>query len=61
MARGAFADHDAAGRRSLYPPGRRGEAVVHGGDIRRPPGIAGDRPVDTLTRAAEYYRGPDQA
>ncbi|MFY7066260.1 maleylpyruvate isomerase family mycothiol-dependent enzyme [Nocardiopsis changdeensis] len=37
-----------------------GEAVVHGEDIRRPLGIAADRPVGTLTRVAEYYRGSDQ-
>lgn len=37
-----------------------GEAVVHAEDVRRPLGIAADRPVDTLTRVAEYYRGSDQ-
>ncbi|WP_306371518.1 maleylpyruvate isomerase family mycothiol-dependent enzyme [Nocardiopsis sp. CC223A] len=37
-----------------------GEAVVHGEDIRRPLGIAADRPVGILTRVAEYYRGSDQ-
>jgi uncharacterized protein (TIGR03083 family) len=37
-----------------------GETVVHGSDIRRPLGIRGDHPIETLTRLAEYYRGSDQ-
>lgn len=37
-----------------------GEIVVHGEDIRHPLGIKGDRPVDVLTRIAEYYRRSDQ-
>lgn len=36
-----------------------GEAIVHGEDIRRPLGIRGERPITTLTRVAEYYRGSD--
>jgi uncharacterized protein (TIGR03083 family) len=37
-----------------------GEVVVHGEDIRRPLGIARDRPPDLLTRVARYYAGSDQ-
>ncbi|WP_235006144.1 maleylpyruvate isomerase family mycothiol-dependent enzyme [Nocardiopsis sp. JB363] len=37
-----------------------GEVIVHGEDIRRPLGLANERPVDLLTRVAEYYRGTDQ-
>ncbi|GAA2292988.1 maleylpyruvate isomerase family mycothiol-dependent enzyme [Streptomyces atrovirens] len=36
-----------------------GETIVHGEDIRRPLGIRRDRPVDVVTRTAEYYRGTD--
>ncbi|MEZ3181086.1 maleylpyruvate isomerase family mycothiol-dependent enzyme [Streptomyces pimonensis] len=36
-----------------------GETIVHGEDIRRPLGIRRDRPVDVVTRVAEYYRGSD--
>ena len=37
-----------------------GEVIVHGEDIRRPLGLPSDRPVELLTRVAEYYRGTDQ-
>src|SRR5690606_29381915 len=37
-----------------------GEAVVHGQDVRRPPGIRREHPIGTLTRVAEYYSGSDQ-
>jgi len=36
-----------------------GETVVHGADIRRPLGIAHDRPVPTLTAVADYYQRSD--
>ncbi|MET9775679.1 maleylpyruvate isomerase family mycothiol-dependent enzyme [Streptomyces sp. NPDC006367] len=36
-----------------------GETLVHGEDIRRPLGIRHDRPVDVVTRVAEYYAGSD--
>ncbi|MER7490510.1 hypothetical protein ABTY20_32415 [Streptomyces sp. NPDC126497] len=36
-----------------------GETIGHGEDIRRPLGIRRDHPVDVVTRAAGYYRGPD--
>ncbi|MFF9489999.1 maleylpyruvate isomerase family mycothiol-dependent enzyme [Streptomyces sp. NPDC014676] len=36
-----------------------GETIVHGEDIRRPLGIRRGRPVDVVTRTAEYYRGTD--
>lgn len=32
-----------------------GEAIVHGADIRRPLGLTGDLPIDTVTRVAHYY------
>ncbi|MDE3722858.1 maleylpyruvate isomerase family mycothiol-dependent enzyme [Nocardiopsis sp. N85] len=44
----------------LPKPALLGEVIVHGEDIRRPLGIKGDRPIDALTRVAEYYRGSDQ-
>ncbi|WP_435111564.1 maleylpyruvate isomerase family mycothiol-dependent enzyme [Nocardiopsis synnemataformans] len=37
-----------------------GEAIVHGEDVRRPLGIVSARPIATLTRVADYYRGSDQ-
>ncbi|MBM9466677.1 maleylpyruvate isomerase family mycothiol-dependent enzyme [Nakamurella leprariae] len=37
-----------------------GEVVVHGTDIRRPLGLVGDHPIDTLTRVAAHYAGTDQ-
>ncbi|MFF8101535.1 maleylpyruvate isomerase family mycothiol-dependent enzyme [Streptomyces sp. NPDC016640] len=36
-----------------------GETIVHGEDIRRPLGIRHDRPIEVVTRVAEYYRGSD--
>ncbi|MFJ8540659.1 maleylpyruvate isomerase family mycothiol-dependent enzyme [Streptomyces sp. NPDC093586] len=36
-----------------------GETLVHGEDIRRPLGMRHDRPVDAVTRVAEYYAGSD--
>ncbi|MFC4591048.1 maleylpyruvate isomerase family mycothiol-dependent enzyme [Sphaerisporangium corydalis] len=36
-----------------------GETIVHGEDIRRPLGIRHARPVDAVTRVAEYYQGSD--
>ncbi|MFD7702244.1 maleylpyruvate isomerase family mycothiol-dependent enzyme [Streptomyces caelestis] len=36
-----------------------GETIVHGEDIRRPLGIRRGRPIDVVTRTAEYYRGSD--
>lgn len=36
-----------------------GEVVVHGEDIRGPLGIHSDRPMETLTRVAEFYSGSD--
>ncbi|WP_067962696.1 maleylpyruvate isomerase family mycothiol-dependent enzyme [Nocardiopsis trehalosi] len=44
----------------LPGPAILGEVVVHGEDIRRPLGIAGERPIAVLTRVAEYYQGSDQ-
>ena len=44
----------------LPKPAILGEVIVHGEDIRRPLGIASDRPIDTLTLVAEYYKGSDQ-
>ncbi|MDA2810138.1 maleylpyruvate isomerase family mycothiol-dependent enzyme [Nocardiopsis sp. RSe5-2] len=44
----------------LPKPAILGEVIVHGEDIRRPLGIASDRPIDTLTAVAEYYKGSDQ-
>lgn len=37
-----------------------GETIVHGTDIRRPLGIRGTHPIETLTRVAEYYSSTDQ-
>ena len=36
-----------------------GETIVHAQDIRLPLGIRRDYPIETLTRAAEYYQGSD--
>jgi uncharacterized protein (TIGR03083 family) len=36
-----------------------GETIVHAQDIRLPLGILHNYPIETLTRAAEYYRGSD--
>jgi uncharacterized protein (TIGR03083 family) len=42
------------------PPGPTeamvGEAVVHGEDFRRPLGLHRDYPIETLTRAADFYQ-----
>lgn len=37
-----------------------GEVVVHGADVRRPLGLPGATPVDTLTRVAAYHSRSDQ-
>jgi uncharacterized protein (TIGR03083 family) len=34
-----------------------GEAVVHSEDIRRPLGIRREYPLDTVLRAADFYKG----
>ncbi|MFW6642370.1 maleylpyruvate isomerase family mycothiol-dependent enzyme [Nocardiopsis algeriensis] len=44
----------------LPGPALLGEVIVHGEDIRGPLGMAGDRPIDVLTRVAAYYQGSDQ-
>ncbi|MDA2803608.1 maleylpyruvate isomerase family mycothiol-dependent enzyme [Nocardiopsis suaedae] len=44
----------------LPKPAVLGEVIVHGEDIRRPLGIASDRPIGALTTVAEYYQGSDQ-
>jgi len=44
-----------------HPPGPGdswlGEVLVHSQDIRRPLGIAHDYPIDSLVRAASFYKG----